>query len=114
MALTECSDCRQQISTYAKSCPSCGWVPADYSNKPKAKTKSNADKLIETVLQLFWAAVGLAAILLAMYVGLTAIGPFFNANNGIQESFATNRLMLAALLLLVGQMSSSLVRQMLD
>jgi hypothetical protein len=75
---------------------------------------TNLERGIHSILQMFWAVVGLSAILLSLYFGFIGLPGVLSARSGLEQTLATQQLMLAGVLMLVGQFSSGLVRQLMD
>lgn len=75
---------------------------------------TNLERGIHSILQMFWAVVGLSAILLSLYFGFIGLPGVLGARSGLEQTLATQQLMLSGVLMLVGQFSSGLVRQLMD
>lgn len=87
MALIRCAECGNDVSLLAAACPTCGFV-----QRPK-KTNWNAVSfygVTETVVQLFFTALGGLAFLAGLAFSFSAFAYFSEMKSLLQETLAVN------------------------
>lgn len=87
MALIKCAECASDVSSLAATCPTCGFV------KPPKKINWNAvsfSGVAETVVQLFFTALGGVAFLAGLAFSFSSVAYFSGMQNLLQETVAVN------------------------